>query len=463
MYWLVKGGNKMCRITIKFVLVCSILISLSSCNQITLGNGVGTPTHPFIITVNPTLIPPHAEQTIASSHIPATSPLPATPTIPQVVNLPKDQIKTCNQTIDPGNLPADFRFPGSMIFRESMKFSIFDGGTLQRSEIDEWSSFYEYYFFQLNPDGQSAAFLADPPRPQDGIILTLIQSDGKMNTETLDLSAFPIKNNQHHKWVSYGWINDQGLLFDIGDGKQGYWAFYNPFKRTWGQDPILVRLIDRFPNTGISLSPDQTRAIYVKQIGTSQRLVLLNLVSGNELWSEEYSPAAIYGDYAYLPPITWSPNSSVFLLPVEVKDTPNQQLFIVDRAGKVIHPIRPESQDNGGYGHRWSPDGRFLAFVSYLRNDPEKWGIIIYDLEQDMAYEACALDDSWAATSSLESHHLEWSPDSHYLVFSKGDRATKQNQIILFDLLTGNLYQVNGGQGVTLIGWSKIESWKFNN
>jgi dipeptidyl aminopeptidase/acylaminoacyl peptidase len=137
-----------------------------------------------------------------------------------------------------------------------------------------------------------------------------------------------------------------------------------------------------------------------------------------EFWIIDYP--GLYQQLVQLPTPTcqhaWSPDGKLIaLLSAEAGNT--WGIWLVNSDGSNPRPISPNCTlqgvcrgDRNYYHPRWSPDGRRLAFVSYLEGASPLMAHI-FDLDQGTTTE-------FLVTGGFLDHTVEWSPDGTRLAFS---------------------------------------------
>jgi Tol biopolymer transport system component len=125
------------------------------------------------------------------------------------------------------------------------------------------------------------------------------------------------------------------------------------------------------------------------------------------------------------------------------------QLELFDRDGVSLDVIFLE--DNGyrvrstfdeAMNIRWSPDGRYLAFITTTLSYPTIISLFIADMQEKHVYNTCI----------EPGDGLAWSPDGTKLAMMDFYDFKRYRPVIILDLETWSLYTVAYHDG-SVIGW----------
>ena len=365
----------------------------------------------------------------------------------------------CTNLDQPKPFESIKRFKGSLLFEDNL--SIVATSSTSSKELFTLEPGGTWEIAGLNPSGEWFAY-QDYPSSSEPPLLHLISYRGEQMTIHIDpyQGGGPLRP----LW----WVNDKTLLM-IGEGAPI--AFLDAFAGSWLLE-LVNDLPNRAPDTGIALSPDLKRALYVLDSGdkTYLPLVLWDFEQRKEVWRADKSFS--FSAFLKLPGLgntSWSPDSTVVAFTLDRnKDYPSellfkQRMYLVDaRTGELLE-FRTEAKDNRARTFTWSPDGRYIAIVTGLLRDTEHPGITIYNLKTDVATDLCPMRklDPWffdQATGNIDTGNLAWSPDSRYLVFGQGkDDLSEDNRISMLDIYTGEVTVLKEGPRVRFIGWSPYD------
>jgi WD40 repeat protein len=305
----------------------------------------------------------------------------------------------------------------------------------------------------LNPSGKWFGYLDHPPQSYSPLI-HLISNQG----ERLMIPAEPLPGNER-LWLPGNWVNDETILIRSNEMDT---ALLDAFTGSW-----LLELVDKLPNyypfTEFSLSPDLSKALYVSQ-SEYNPLILWNFEQRKEIWSSVQSNEILFEvNQPNFGRETWSPNSAT----VAIVLTPEKdftglaipgKLYLLDAKTGRLHQFRSMAENTHVNWLTWSPNGRYIAILTGLLKYPENPGIIIYDVEADVAIDMCPLKQ-WVTNYAASDPYspLAWSPDSRYLVFGQERDAPEEgNQILMLDIFTGEVTLLKEGTA-QYIGWSPYD------
>lgn len=363
----------------------------------------------------------------------------------------QSRLVPCANVENPSSLYS--KFPGTLIFEDAIKVTALDGTSLKEREIKNFSVLDNWYFVGLSPNGKWIGYTTyKPPDNWRNTTLHLLSATQDISTTLTANPGLPDLATESPLFPII-WVNDEYWLIA---GKE-YLGLANPFNGTWDRS-LLSKLPNRYDQSGVAFSPDLGMALFVQGTNENKRLVLINLQSGEQPWVDPvYLGDVPYSRTPYLVGAVWSKDSSTIAFPIDVLAERSVHLLMVDREGRIT-VIRPTAQTNGGYGHSWSPDGRYMAFVGLLEKDPTRTGIILYDRITNSTLDMCPIQDN--ATGSLETNSLVWSPDSQYLVFTTGtDTLDESNRLVMLNIYTGEVTLLKHGPRMRLIGWSVDNEW----
>ncbi len=174
------------------------------------------------------------------------------------------------------------------------------------------------------------------------------------------------------------------------------------------------------------LSDDEPSGIFVVN---ADGMGLVRLSPG-DLSASEFSFAA-----------DWSPDGSQVVFGAVVLKVGFTALFVVNADGTGLHQI--VSTDIGGATAQWSPDGRWIAFTSRLRAQPQVW-LVHPDGTGQVRLTDGTDGSNWLAPI--------WSPDGSRLLFQGG----KDNHVALWTMNpdgTGRSQLADVGTDLSSYSW----------
>lgn len=429
-------------------MMCLLLVLLISCSKMPFPTQA-IPEATGMITSGPS--------PTGSSSVTGLSPLTTTPTEENTAGSQK--LMPCINVGNPLPLSASSPLAGTLIFKLDTKIVAVSGDSLAEQEIIDLASVDEDWFIVgVSPGGEWFGYFTQSSLPEKKTTAHLISSAREAISVTLPILPALPTSSMGYDWFPVDWVNSENLLVAGGVAMGGATniALFNPFTGTWNQSP-LDSLPDHRTESGAAFSPDLTRALYV--IEYNEGLVLWDVENQQELWRERLSSP--YSSVPGLAPMDWSMDSSVLAFPLLSDDGQTERLYIIGRDGDQAWLIRPNVPKNSSYGFSWSPDGSYLAFVAPLASDPEHIGIIIYNRVENTATDLCPLSEGENPISKLETNgRLVWSPDSRYLVYGMGqDVNGEDNRVVMLDIFSGEMTVLKEGPGITMVGWSGVDSW----
>jgi hypothetical protein len=353
---------------------------------------------------------------------------------------------------------------GTLIVKDDLQLFALNGQSLSSNLLLDLTLIDSWDLIGLSPNGQWFAYLARATSPNAPSHVNLLSVDGRIVSQEISSFPTPLNSSKNYPWGVVAWINNELMLVSIRDDNLDFVAILDPFTGEWKQD-FIEDLPNRYPGSGVAISPDQTRALYVKgSDAISLSLVLWDLTHHMELWYQNNYDVSPMTQSVTLATVAWSPNSQNVAFTDGRLGEPvdRTRLYVLDRDGTRLRPVRPNVSDNRAYGLSWSPNGRFLATVSTMAGEhPElaKNEILIYDSETDIAVDMCPIPENMSPTENLETRRLIWSPDSQFLVFGLGsDQLSEENRLVLLNIHNGEVRLLKKQARATFAGWSEF-SW----
>lgn len=247
--------------------------------------------------------------------------------------------------------------------------------------------------------------------------------------------------------VHMRWLNNEDLIFAgsnrvsrVRDNEPIIINFRTREVKTWeGELNPLINSVDLRP------SPDWTRALF----NTSENPF------DPEIWGL-YDPMTgeLVADVhlADVSHTAWSHDSAYFVAETNAGDDfePDYRLTLFDRDGGVMGTVFdfPEGErilsvfDDHTQHLVWSPDGRYLAFVTTGLSYPTIITLYIVDMEEGIITNTC-----------LETTDgLAWSPDSTQLAFMARLDYDPHRPVLIYDTSTALAYTAAYHDG-SVIGW----------
>lgn len=198
------------------------------------------------------------------------------------------------------------------------------------------------------------------------------------------------------------------LVLSLTDGYYNHLFAYHP------QYLPLTRLTgDQYDDITPAVSPDGTRIAFSSRRNGYWNLHLLHLSNG--------SVQPLTDSFAYEGSPSWSPDGK--WLAYETYLDNNLEIMILSVEDPQSPPIRITNHQAADYAPAWSPRGRQIAFISQRSGEPEVW---LVDLDENLNRFT-----NISANSSRQEKHPAWSPDGRYLVW--GAAADGGSDLYLWD------------------------------
>lgn len=162
-------------------------------------------------------------------------------------------------------------------------------------------------------------------------------------------------------------------------------------------------------------SPNEKRLAFIRETADRTNLYVINS-DGSDAMSLTSIPADEIGG--------WSPDGKSILF--AVRDGKYQGIYQRNPDGVNEYQLT----DIPGYSPRWSPDNKFIAFISSFQDDnPDIYIMSVDRINLNKNFDRANLK---RITTPETEHSLSWSPDSTLLLFvsGKGDNA----EIYTFDV-----------------------------
>jgi WD40 repeat protein len=246
------------------------------------------------------------------------------------------------------------------------------------------------------------------------------------------------------------WINDSLIhMILIGQTSDPYSpgsyvaTIYDPFEGLWADD--LLDKMGRTDHLSFGVSPDETRAIYFTRLdATPLALDDLDKNTTLSLWSSSgYSFVT-----ASYPGISWAPDSSFAAM------TYMPTVRLLSRDGESYKTIADSTSILGNVvATAWSPDSRYLAFVTAWNTTPltSSHELYIYDVVRGKYLYRCPL-----ASYSRLAPDLIWSPDGAHIALA-AQLAHQPLQVL--NVQTGKVIELV--HEARAVGWSAVFPFKW--
>jgi hypothetical protein len=248
------------------------------------------------------------------------------------------------------------------------------------------------------------------------------------------------------------WINNQQLLY-TSPGTDTIYEYLpeetyliNPFTQQVESYEIIT--MNPFRKSSFFNAPDWQRAIYDARWfdegwDATADWGIYDFMAGDKLASLPLSVKS--------PIIEWSPDSIQFVLENELEgdDKLITQLDLFDNDGNSLETmvtLLDDQRVRQGFGlhdnFRWSPDGRYLAFITTTLNFPTVISLYVADMQEKRIYSTCI----------EPADGLAWSPDGKMLAVIDFYDYQRRRPVMVLDVDDWALHTVaHHDSGV--IGW----------
>lgn len=237
-------------------------------------------------------------------------------------------------------------------------------------------------------------------------------------------------------WHKMYWFDNEHLVYESQSLEGGGYFLINPFTDE------VTRWESKIPLPFYSYpSPDWTRTIYDASANRGQEWT----------FTDGETIKQLVPDGLFYMSVAWKHDSSAFVaeMPQTSGDSVFTQLTFFDSNANIHEVIIqfPESTSirtniiTNTPNLTWSPDGRYLAFVTTTFADPVI-NLYIADMQEKRVYDTCI----------ETSDGLAWSPDSNMLAMMDFYDYKPHRPVMVLDRNAWALYTVAYHEG-SVIGW----------
>jgi hypothetical protein len=177
-----------------------------------------------------------------------------------------------------------------------------------------------------------------------------------------------------------------------------------------------------------AFDPTLTRVVFHQDPDTVSNMALMDIQTGNILWSVQMRHAWTYAQ--------WSPDGSKFVaaVPLWVDSGTSYQLFVVDCDGHAqqVTFFTDLSSDNGVImDPQWSPDQHYISYWY-------KGSLTVFDMVTRVSTDYCL------PSAVLQgSEAVFWSSDSRQIAFDESDDFFRGFRSIVLDIPSGRAVQLS--------------------
>lgn len=375
------------------------------------------------------------------------------PTIEKRVSL-----KGCINGVSQKPLDENFKFPGTLLFtaRDDTKIYALDGETHKVSTVFDNVSISEpVQMSPLSPNGRWIVISQPQLTTQKKVLFQLLSNQVATEVKTALVNTI---DHQVTRWYQESWVNDTLIQGFLDPGEDGKITLLDPFKENWVIPLEVFHIQNSAPGTGISVSPDQSRILY---INNQYHLVLYDVIREQPLWNyEDYdsiNPSAFSND---LRGAVWSNDGMMLALPIGSKNNDRAGILIMNKAGEKISysatGFRP-------FGLSWSKQQDFIAFYENHCTESNCLDISIpvirlYRVNDGLIQDLCILPNNIVPSGNISSERILWSPNEQFVAYGHWNSSSNENGITIQKLDDGivRFFKIEK-KDLIFLGWSEFE------
>lgn len=379
----------------------------------------------------------------------------------------RSNIATCTNGTSPTNIHQGLQLQGSLLLNETTQsyVSSYDGKTHDYITLLDLTGFKNYSISSISPGGKWLLVSQQKKTAPNTAELLLLFRTGRIERKSL-----LVPESDDHILRYFHWLNEQSFLgWTLLNGFYNY-GIFEPLIPQWHPLELDGLTFYEGASSGISLSPDLSRILYVNR---EMSLILYDLKSGKTLLGnydyDGINPVLLTPE---LQPSIWSSDGSMLAIPTSRKNDNQEEngIIVVDKSGKVIRSVYFE---NRPFGLSFSHNGKYLAFfeerlVSQAVNANRIPVIRMLEIASGRVFDMCVLGSGTDPTYNVETQTILWSPDDKYIAYNYGKVPPSQNfenrnGIIIQKLDEEEIWLIPSGErNYILLGWSPYQ-WKKPN
>jgi Tol biopolymer transport system component len=293
--------------------------------------------------------------------------------------------------------------------------------------------------FFSSPDYTKAAFSEIDAKDGQYYMKVYILHKG-----VIELIDNPVFDNM----VLIDWFDNDRLIFSPRDKQDVTIYLYNISTNT--SEEISFPYSDLYPLNQLNWSwyggksplpiynQQLTYVLYLSSYNSGLGFAIRNIKSGDKIWEDYVSDPGTKPE--------WSSNGKFVYIVTQKEAEVNQEIFSIDITGhkKQLTDLSSIYSQTGISGIYPSPDGTYIAFWLYTKNDEEEkyLHLAVLDLNKNNVTEYCY---------NKGGGPIFWSPNGKQLAFVINDYLGGELHTIVFDLINNSALNISNNQ--TPIGW----------
>lgn len=369
----------------------------------------------------------------------------------QLMTAKHEDIVACANGENPTPIPQDFHFKGTLLIYDPTQSHIigYDGETQEFITLLDLTD-EEYYISSVSPDGRWLLISRSKPSDPHLMELYAVFHNGQITHKEFNL---PESDDQALRY--YNWISSQSFWGRVKIHERAVYGVFEPLIPSWRE--IDFKSLDFQNDTGIALSPDLSRVLYVN---SEWDLVLYDIQDNKTLWKNtEYEAVTPVYSSPVLYPAIWSTEGNLLAVPTSSssKHELNFGILVLDQTG---HLISSAFLDNRPDGLSFSHNQKYLAFFEERKTAEYLPVIRLMDITSEEITDLCMLGPGTDPVMRLLTKRIYWSPDDAYVAYNYGDvppavKSENKNGLIVQKLDQGQIWLLpSEGSNFTLLGWS---------
>lgn len=314
----------------------------------------------------------------------------------------------------------------------------------------------------FSPDGKWLAYQIENRHAGLPPSFNLLSHDGELISYTLSL---PQDQTPLSSWV-VRWINNEKMLLLTVNSSSSTaqlpncsLMILNPLTGEL-QQTLLNSLPGYKEGDVVYFSPDMTKVVYLAvDDDQPESLVLWDIATQRALWRKAPVDASIVSTLWYpggfAKRLMWSPDSMRFFVTVRQLEEDGDAIqfisYLIDRNGEQEQVINyePGQEDQIIHNGSWSPNGRYLAYITYNKDQEEAHALMLYDRTTGSTMTTCTAPELFA--------DILWSFDGNYLAYMA--QAKEQRYLLTLNVQTRKVTKVSAVKNLFFAGWVENEAW----
>lgn len=370
----------------------------------------------------------------------------------QVVTARQDKMEVCMNGASPTLISQHFQFPGTLLIYDSTRSLIigYDGETQEFTTLMDLTGFEDYHITSLSQNGRW--LLVSQYQPSDPRTMELF---ALYHTGQIEHKQFPLPESDDQTLRYYQWVNGQALWGRIDLDESANYGIFEPLIPQW--QPLDFSSLDFQDDTGITLSPDLSRILY---INSQWSLVLQDLPGNQSLWEDsDYEAITPVYSSPVLYPAIWSVDGSLLAVPAShsLDQEMEFEILVLDQFGNSVSSARLDDRPDG---LNFSHNQKYLAFYGERKTSEHLPVIRLMEIASGEITDLCNLGSGTDPVMKVQTKTIHWSFDDAYIAYNYGDAPPAKNNenkngIIIQKLDQEQIWLIPSGErNFNLLGWS---------